>query len=229
MGQDLKRDELVGMVESLLEMASVEEMIDAVAQAVLNKEAYARTNWPDQPNTFEYYERMHPILMTMLASSGDLGKEIKAKAEEDRLARLEEAVASRAAQDAEFEARNAAAKAAAQQAEQETLDAIKQVSNKYLFHVKIIPAVNPPNDQDTLIAAFVEKSYWAQNHCLESDSIDELCELLPGVGMDELEEGIFEVTTDGPPDQTHVTKVVDFLNKMGFGNDPAFEAFINAR
>jgi hypothetical protein len=228
MGQDLKRDELVGMVENLLEMASVEEMIDAVQQAVLNKEAYAKLHWPDQPKTFEYYERMHPLLMTMLGSAGDLGKEIKAKAEADRLVRLEEATAARAAQDAEFEARNAAARAADQQAEQATLNGLKQVSNKYLFHVKIMPAINK-GDDDTLIAAFVEKTFWAANQKLDSNSIDELCELLPGVGMDELEEGIYEVSTDGPPDQTHVTKVHDFLTKLGFGNDPAFEAFINAK
>jgi len=226
MGQELKRDELVGMVENLLEMCNVEEMIDAVQQAVLNKEAYCKLHWPDQPETFGYYERMHPILMAMLGSASDLGKEIKAKAEEERLARLEEAVASRAAQDAEFEARNAAATAADKASEQEAIDALKAVSSQYLFHAKLATNAGDTN----LLVAFVDKTFWANNQSLDSNSLDDLTEALDKLGFAEIEEGVYEVDCgQQDPDPAALTKVEDFLRKTGFGNDPAFEAFVNSK
>jgi hypothetical protein len=162
----------------------------------------------------------------MLGSAGDLGKEIKAKAEADRLVRLEEATAARAAQDAEFEARNAAATQADKEAQDAATDALKQISNQYLFHAKLVT-----NAGDTsLLVSFVDKTYWANNQCLDSNSLDDLTEVLDKLGLAEIEEGTYEVDCgNAGPDPAALTKVQDFLTKMGFGNDPAFEAFINAK
>jgi hypothetical protein len=213
MGLELGHDELVGMFENMLEMTTVESMLAALTTVLQKKEQYARTSWPDQSDTFEYYTRQAAILVELLGKSSDLGKELAAKAEAEREARLREAVAERARQDEIYLKRNAQAAVDAWQDDTGSIAILKTEGPKYFFRLQI---EETKNAGPTLFASFVDMTFWTQNSTSDKNGIGTLGDILEHFKCVKHPNLTSTYMITYPAHQIHLDKFRDLFLSIGF-------------
>ncbi len=80
----MDQDEANELMESLLENCEPLKLVMGLHAAVLKKEKYARENWGDRPETFEYYSRILPHMETFAGLMSTEDKDYKKELEERR-------------------------------------------------------------------------------------------------------------------------------------------------
>jgi hypothetical protein len=95
----LNRQELTQMVDDLLNMSTVEGLIDVIGQVLADKAIHARRNWPDKPDAFVPLERHRDILLTCLQQVSSLGEQLMEEARATHEALVENVRIERIRQD----------------------------------------------------------------------------------------------------------------------------------
>ncbi len=90
---------------------------------------------------------------------------------------------------------------------------VENVAEKYLFHAG--------ETEDGLCVTIVSKEHWAAEHCVASESPEEVAGLLESLGFCEVMESTYEDSMDRELDEVKKT-----LSDAGFQTDDAFSAFL---
>lgn len=101
---ELQLDEVTTIFYNMLEMSTVETLLAGMANAIEQREMYCRSNWPTQPETFQFLTENLTVVRSCLSQMSDLGKQRVAEAEVKRNELLEVTKAERAKQDEQWKA-----------------------------------------------------------------------------------------------------------------------------
>src|ERR1700690_2388661 len=97
--ETMPQEEINTLLFNILSMATVEDVLVGLGDAIQQREVYCRANWPNQPETFEHLTENLVTVRECLAKLSDLGKQRAEDAKIERDLLLEETRKDREQQD----------------------------------------------------------------------------------------------------------------------------------
>jgi hypothetical protein len=97
--EKLPQEEINTILFNMLSMATVEDVLVGLGDAIQKREIYCRTNWPDQPETFEHLTENLVTINECLAKLSSIGKQRADDAKIERDLLLEQTRQDREQQD----------------------------------------------------------------------------------------------------------------------------------